>query len=95
MNALQNIQTVLDRLNQDFPSSIVLVNGKQDLPEHYSPSERKGTHLNVEVKSHIFEGIVLIDQHRMVHNSLTDLMQINGGFIHALTIKTRKKDNWQ
>ena len=93
MNAKHNIQSVLDRLNRDFHSSIVLVNGKLDLPEHYSPNERTGTHLKVEVKSDIFKGIVLIDQHRMVHNSLTDLMQINGGFIHALTIKTGNKDD--
>jgi len=95
MNAKHNIQTALDRLKRDFPNSIVRVNGKQELPEHYSPNERTGTHLKIEIRSDIFEGIVLIDQHRMVHNSLADLMQINGGFIHALTIKTGSKDDLQ
>ncbi len=90
MSARENIETVLKRLNEAFPDGDVRVNGKANLPEHYRQEERTGTHLKVAVKSAQFSGMPLLEQHRTVHQSLADLMQLNDGFIHALTIKTEE-----
>lgn len=89
MEAKQNIQFVLDLLNQAFPGSLVKVNGKKQLDEHYQPDGHSGTHLKVEIHSGQFKDQPLIDQHKSIHTILEKHMQMNGGFIHALTIKTR------
>ncbi|MBC8403340.1 MAG: BolA/IbaG family iron-sulfur metabolism protein [Candidatus Marinimicrobia bacterium] len=89
MNAKINIQTVSDILKREFPGSVVRVNGKEELDEHYSPGERSGSHIKVEIVTELFRDLPLLEQHKMVHTALENSMQINGGFIHALTIKTR------
>ena len=89
MNAKSNIQTVLDILKRKFPGSVVRVNGKEELDEHYSPDERSGSRIKVEIITEYFRDLPLLEQHKMVHTALENSMQINGGFIHALTIKTR------
>ncbi len=86
---MTNIQHVFKVLNDDFPKSVIKINGIQEIEEHYRPKGREGNHIKIDITSHIFEGKTLLEQHKMVHNSLDDLMQMNGGFIHAVTIKTR------
>ncbi len=86
---MTNLQHVLKVLNDDFPNSVIEVNGFREVEEHYHPKGRTGNHLKINVISHLFEEKTLLEQHKMVHNSLEDLMQMNGGFIHAVTIKTR------
>ena len=49
-----------------------------------------GNHIRVEVISSNFEGKSLVQQHKMVHDILDHQMEFNGGFIHALSIKTSK-----
>ncbi len=46
-----------------------------------------GLHLLVTVTSKMFEGLPLLEQHRLVQNSLKDLME--SGEIHAVKIKTK------
>jgi BolA family transcriptional regulator, general stress-responsive regulator len=50
-----------------------------------------GGHFDVVVVSPLFEGIVPLDRHRMVHEALADLM---GGAIHALALKTLAPSEW-
>ncbi len=88
MDARNKIQTVLDTLELKFPDSVIRVNGKEEIDAHYRPTERQGSHLKVEVVTDIFRDLPLLEQHKMVHSTLEKLMQINGGFIHSLTIKT-------
>ncbi|GIW22001.1 MAG: ATP-binding protein [Candidatus Sericytochromatia bacterium] len=52
-----------------------------------------GNHLRIEVISKEFEGKSLINQHKMIYNILNNLMESNGGFIHALSIKTSTPKN--
>jgi len=42
MNTKSNMQTVLDILKRKFSGSVVRVNSKEELDEHYSPDERAG-----------------------------------------------------
>ena len=86
---MTNIQHVFRVLNDDFPNSFIKVNGIEEVEEHYRPKGREGNHLKIDITSHIFDGKTLLEQHKMVHNSLEGLIQMNGGFIHAVTIKTR------
>ena len=46
-------------------------------------------HFAVYVQSKRFEGLGLLDQHRMIHDVFKDHMQGAGGAIHALKIKTQ------
>jgi stress-induced morphogen len=86
MNSINHVFKVLEN---DFPKSIIKVNGLTELEEHYRPKGREGNHLKIDITSKLFEGRSLLEQHKMVHDSLENLMQMNGGFIHAVTIKTR------
>ena len=88
-NQMNDIDHVFKVLNNDFPKSIIEVNGFTELGEHYRPKGRTGNHLKINVTSKLFDGKSLLEQHKMVHDSLEELMQMNGGFIHAVTIKTR------
>ena len=88
-NQMNELQHVFKALNSAIPDSIVKVNGFTELEEHYRPKGNTGNHLKIDITSNLFENKTLLEQHKMVHDALTDLMQINGGFIHAVTIKTR------
>lgn len=88
MNQLQNVFNVL---NSAFPKAVVKINGFTKLEEHYRPKGKSGSHLKIDITSKSFAGKTLLEQHKMVHDSLESLMQFNGGFIHAVTIKTRSE----
>lgn len=88
---MNELKHVFEALNSVFPNSIVKINGFTELEEHYRPQGKSGNHLKINVTSELFDGKTLIEQHKMVHDSLQDLMQINGGFIHAVTIKTQRE----
>lgn len=47
-----------------------------------------GDHLSIVVTAPQFEGLGLIDQHRMIHAALAPKMAPASGEIHALQIKT-------
>jgi len=85
---MEPIKTVFKAIADAIPDSTVTINGYNNDVNHYNPKGREGNHLNVEVWSPAFSGKSLLDQHRMIHESVKNLMQMNGGFIHALIIKT-------
>lgn len=88
---MTNLNNLKVKLDDRFPESQIMINGLSDLPEHYAPRGRNGSHIEIEVKSMLFKDKSLIDQHKMIHEVIEDLMQMNGGFIHAVTIKTSLK----
>jgi stress-induced morphogen len=88
---MNDLQHVYKALNTAFTDGTIKLNGFSEVEEHYRPKGRTGNYLKLDITSSLFEGKSLLEQHKMVHNSLTELMQINGGFIHAVTIKTRKE----
>jgi len=88
---MTNIQNVFKALNGKFPNSKIKINGFSELEEHYRSEGRSGNHLKLDITSEMFICKPLLEQHRLVHKSIEHLMQINGGFIHAVTIKTRSE----
>ena len=76
------------KLEKCFPESLIEINGLSNLPEHYAPTGRNGTHLDIRVVSGLFKDKPLLEQHKMIHSAIENFMQMNGGFIHAVTIKT-------
>jgi stress-induced morphogen len=52
-----------------------------------------GAHLKITVVSPVFEAVPLIDQHRLVQDTLKTEMQTNA--IHALELKTFRASAWQ
>ena len=86
---MTDLQNVFYVLNNAFPESEIKVNGLTELTEHFRPKGRSGNHLKIHITSQLFAGNALLEQHIMVHNALSGLMQMNGGFIHAVTIKTK------
>lgn len=88
---MKPIQKVFDAVTSGIPGARVEINGYSSDEHHYDPKGREGNHLTVEVWSSDFGGLSLLEQHRMVHDAVSELMQMNGGFIHALVIKTHTK----
>ncbi len=86
---MTDLQHVFNVLTEAFPKSIIKVNGFTELKGHYRPKGKTGNHFKIDITSNLFKGKSLLKQHMIVHNSLDDLKQMNGGFIHAVTIKTR------
>jgi BolA family transcriptional regulator, general stress-responsive regulator len=52
----------------------------------------EATHLSITVVSPRFEGVSLIDQHRLVHEVLKEARQTH---LHALQLKTVPANQWQ
>jgi BolA-like protein 1 len=52
----------------------------------------EGTHLDVTVVSPKFDGVNLINRHRMVHGALKEAF---AGALHALELKTYTPQEWQ
>ncbi len=50
-----------------------------------------GFHLEAVIVSDTFEGLSLIDRHKIVYNAMGDLMNHE---IHALSMKTRTVKEW-
>lgn len=88
---MNELKRVFNALNSTFPKGTVKINGFSELEDHYRPKGRTGNYLKLDITSKLFKGKTLLEQHKMVHDSIQELMQINGGFIHAVTIKTREE----
>jgi len=73
------IEEVEELLAEAFPGDEVHAEDMTGTSDHFA----------VFVESKTFEGLGLLEQHRMIHNVFTDHMQGAGGDIHALKIKTQ------
>ena len=77
------IEEIKQKLINAFPGSkIELINTSSMHIGHNA----RGYHLKTEIKYKGFEGLSLIQQHRLVQKALKD--ELNG-VIHALSIKTK------
>ena len=50
-----------------------------------------GDHFSALIISDAFEGVSLVDRHKMIYNSISDVMTNK---IHAMQIKTLTKNEW-
>ena len=55
----------------------------------------KETHFELTIVSSKFDGVTLIERHRLVNEIVKDLMDSQkGGTIHALSIKAKTPQQW-
>jgi stress-induced morphogen len=75
VSSVDRVRTVLER---EFPEA-----------EELSVTDRTGggDHFQVRVRSNRFNGLPLLEQHRLVHGPLADLLA--DGTIHELRISTK------
>jgi len=50
-----------------------------------------GDHFSALIISNAFEGVGLVDRHKMIYNAISDVMTTK---IHAMQIKTLTKNEW-
>ena len=50
-----------------------------------------GDHFSTLIISDLFEGVGLVDRHKMVYNTISDVMTNQ---IHAMQIKTLTRNEW-
>ena len=68
---------IRQKLEAEFPGDPIEING----------SYSDGAHIEVIITSARFKNLSIIDQHRLINETLKDFLQ--NGTIHALKIKTR------
>ena len=69
-------------LEKDFPDSNIAI----------VDTRGSGDHFEIMVVSDNFEGVALLERHRMIHSALGDNL---GGAIHAVEIKAYTKKQWE
>lgn len=76
---METTQIITERLKKAFPDAEIKLNDyKHD-----------GMHVVLEISSEKFNGLTLIQQHKLVYAELNDLIQSNQ--VHALKLKTIPK----
>lgn len=70
------LKKIHENLTKAFPNAIIEVNDYR----------HDGTHIVVNISSEKFQGLNLVDQHKLVYAALADMLE--SGEIHALKIKT-------
>ncbi len=74
-----NLKEIEEMIKEAFPDALVEI---QDLAGD-------GNHYSATVSSSQFNGKTMIEQHKMVYNSLKGKM---GNELHALALKTKEKN---
>ena len=69
-------------LEKDFPDSQIAI----------VDTRGSGDHFEIMVVSNDFDGVALIDRHRMIHSALGENL---GGAIHAVEIKAYTNEQWE
>ncbi len=73
---------VQELLEKDFPDSQIAI----------VDTRGSGDHFEIMVVSDDFDGVSLIDRHRMIHSALGDNL---GAAIHAVEIKAYTTRQWE
>jgi len=76
---MDTIKTITERLSHAFPNAEI----------NLSDYKHDGMHVVLEITSDKFNGLSLIDQHKLVYAVLDDLIKSNE--VHALKLKTIPK----
>ena len=69
-------------LENDFPNSDIAI----------VDTRGSGDHFEIMVVSDNFEGVPILERHKMIHSALGDNL---GGAIHAVEIKAYTKKQWE
>ena len=77
-------QTIEQRLRQQFNPSFLHIIDDSDAHIGHSGAANGGGHFMLEIASDAFAGKTMLEQHRMIYQTLDDLMTKK---IHALAIK--------
>ena len=86
------IETAEDILKREFtPQHLEIIDESHLHAGHMGYIEGQSTHLKIIIVSDQFESIPMIRQHRLINESLKELM---GNPIHALSLKTIKPSKW-
>lgn len=87
-NQISKIQkTLIEKLEAD----IVKITDQSDRHKHHKQSPQGSGHYEAIIVSKIFTGKTLMQQHRLVYNSLAIEMQT---IIHALSLSTFTPQQW-
>ncbi|MFY9589277.1 BolA/IbaG family iron-sulfur metabolism protein [Rickettsia endosymbiont of Halotydeus destructor] len=70
-----SIEQLEATLRKNFPDSIIKITDLVGDQDHYS----------LEISDHQFNGLTLINQHKLVKNALGEILNTK---LHAITIKT-------
>jgi BolA protein len=77
-------QTIRDRLASLAPQAVEIYDDSRDHAGHSGARESGGGHFEVVVISSLFEGRSALARHRMVYDTVSDLIPAT---IHALSIR--------
>ncbi|MGH8629888.1 MAG: BolA family protein [Burkholderiales bacterium] len=77
-------QTIRERLSRLVPEAVEIYDDSRDHAGHAGARESGGGHFEVVVISALFEGRSPVARHRMVYETVSDLIPAN---IHALSIR--------
>ena len=80
--------TIIEKLRKAFAPAEVLVENQSD--QHAGPPGRE-SHFKVVVVSERFDGLGLVQRHRMVNGALAE--ELRGG-VHALSIEALTPAQW-
>ena len=70
--------------------AVVMFAQRNDSAKHAVP-EGSETHFSVTIVSPMFEGVKLIERHRLVQNLLSEELKCN---VHALSITAKAPSQW-
>jgi stress-induced morphogen len=66
-----------DILQENFPDAKIIIQDTAGDQDHYA----------IDITSNVFDGLALIQQHKLVKNALSEVLKQE---LHAVTIRTRK-----
>ena len=86
-----------DRITADLTPTILEIEDESHLHEDHLQGAkmreaRGGGHFSAVIVSAEFEGLPLVQRHRLVYTAVGDLM---GGKVHALSMKTLTPEEWE
>ncbi len=81
-------QAIIETLQSELLANHV---GVVDNSWQHAGHQSSGSHLVITIVSSKFEGLHLLDRHRLVHKALQSEME---NTIHALELKTYSPDEW-
>ena len=86
-----------DRINTGLAPTVLEIEDESHLHEDHQHGAklveaRGGGHFSAVIVSAEFEGLPLVQRHRLVYTAVGDLM---GGKVHALSMKTLTPEEWE
>lgn len=86
------IDAITEKLQQQLEATHVNIIDNSWMHAGHAGAASGGSHLNITVVSPRFTGIPLMEQHRLVHQTLKEEMT---NFIHAMELKTLTPAAWE